>query len=226
MSFQAISQYVGAHENFAVQADDVKLHFYALYKASSEPAPDHNFSTRLYLFCFRFVEYKKWMAWWLMSHTYNQKEAEGRYIALAKEIHAFPDPSLLEIMKSTSTSAGKGSSKLIIESTSNDATSPESSDQVMDDLIAACEKNNLDFVRKYIKDGGDVNLRTVEGTSILHFAVDSQCTEIVQLLISNGVDVSSTDDEGNTPLDAALINESIELTSILKAAGATTNSFQ
>lgn len=224
MSFQAISQYVGAHENFAAQAEYIKLHFYALYKAAQGPAPNHKFTTRLYLFCVCPVEYRKWLSWWLISCVYSPQEAEDRYITLAKDIEAFPDPSLLEIMKSTSTSSGKGSSTLATSSASFDDSSEASADKVMDDLIAACEHNDCDFVRDYLEKGGNVNRKTVEGTSMLHFAVDSQSTEIVQLLIHNNVDVSSKDDEGNTPLDAALINDSQHLSSILRAAGGTTNS--
>lgn len=54
--------------------------------------------------------------------------------------------------------------------------------------------------------GADVNLQNDLGMSCLHWAVQVQSFELVQLLIENGIDVTLRNKENKTALDIALEN--------------------
>lgn len=66
--------------------------------------------------------------------------------------------------------------------------------------------------------GANVNLQNKEGASSLHWAVDVESIELVQLLIKNGADVTLKNNEGKTAVEMALEkynndsdNESLQL---------------
>lgn len=209
--FEAIAQYVGAHQNFSQLSEQHKLFFYALYKTTKSRAPAHSISYRVYLFIFDQLEYQKWLAWWTVSQKYGQEEAVQRYCAAAQEVDAFPPPDLLMIMRTSS--RGKGTSQMVVQGEQNMSIE-------MDPLIDACEKQETEVIESWLRNGGNVDIRNEEDTTLLHFAVDSEAYEIVRLLINNNVNVNAIDDQNMTALDSALLNEFQEIAELLKKYGA------
>jgi ankyrin repeat protein len=70
-----------------------------------------------------------------------------------------------------------------------------------------------------VEAGADVNNQDVEGTPLLHVAVDSGKTEIVKLLIEHDVNVKAKDQYGLTALVYALKGQHTEIAKMIKAAG-------
>ncbi|CCG81776.1 protein of unknown function [Taphrina deformans PYCC 5710] len=199
LPFEAIAQFVASHENFQNLEPVYQLQFYALYKASHSRAPSYSFPRRLYLSLTSPTEYTKWLTWWVASDTYTGVQAESRYYELAKQIDAFPDDSMLHVMRTAST-RGKGSSLLVLQEKQETTTSE------MDSLIDACTENDIDFILAYLSNGGDVDIKNEEGSSLLHFAVDSNSLAIVEILLRNRVDTNVEDDQGLSPIESAKLN--------------------
>lgn len=214
ISYKAIAQYVGAHPNFECQSDGVKLQFYALYKTITGKAPDYSLVYRAYIYVFDHGAYRKWLVWWLASERYSQSEAKAQYFQLAKEIDAFPPNSLMSQM--TSDTTGSGISKMLLVAQDSSILL----DSGMDRMIEACASNQVDVIQQFIRDGGDVNIKNEEGTTLLHFAVDHGAMDIVQTLVQYGADVNTADDENIMPLDAAILNDFDDIARYLAANGA------
>lgn len=200
LQFEAIAQFVGAHENFASLPVSQKLRFYALYKASRSKAPSHSFANRLYLFVLQPANYQRWLAWWLASDKFSCLEAEMQYCSLAQEIGALPPEDQLRIMQ-MSNSRGKGASHMVME----DEGSRQSTSEI-DVLMVACAAGSCSTIATYLTNGGNIDVQNDEGMSLLHFAVDSNSIDMVKLLLEYDVDLNSLDDEGLSPLDCALLN--------------------
>ena len=79
----------------------------------------------------------------------------------------------------------------------------------MDTLIQACRDDSPIAIDLYLQQDGNVNVQNEEGTSLLHFAVDSNAITILRrLLLIQEIDINALDDSGMTPLDYALVNGS------------------
>lgn len=90
-----------------------------------------------------------------------------------------------------------------------------------------CEllKNN-DYlnVKKYIKEGADVNDSNESGESVLACAIRNRCDmELLMLLIDNNADISDFDDEGVSIFDMAITYNNIEMVSYLIEQGVDIN---
>ena len=82
----------------------------------------------------------------------------------------------------------------------------------MNKWIELLKANNYVTIKKYIKDGGNVNEKNVEtGESVLAYALRYRCDyEILELLIENGADVKDTDNEGVSIFDMAITYDNLE----------------
>jgi len=68
--------------------------------------------------------------------------------------------------------------------------------------------------------GVDVNERSVDGTTALHWAVYHNDQELVAQLVANGADVNAVNDYGTTPVATAALDGNAMLLQLLLAAGA------
>ncbi len=94
-------------------------------------------------------------------------------------------------------------------------------EQAMFDDVRA---GNIEDVKKFLDDGGNVNSQDEPGCTPLHWAVNEDFKgshrDMVELLIANGADVNAVDDIQTTPLHLASYKETAE---ILINAGANVN---
>ncbi len=86
-------------------------------------------------------------------------------------------------------------------------------------------KNN-DFlsVKKYIKDGADVNGTNENGESVLACAIRSRCDmDLLMLLIESGADIYDFDEEGVSIFDMAITYDNLELVDYIISQGIDVN---
>jgi len=91
------------------------------------------------------------------------------------------------------------------------------------ELFLAVDKKDVDEVKTLLEQGADVNANTLEGLSLLHFAVYQEAEKIVPLLIKKGARVNSTDDMGQTPLHYAVKASKRGMAGMLVDSGAFIN---
>lgn len=85
---------------------------------------------------------------------------------------------------------------------------------------------NDDFlsVKKYIKDGADVNDANETGESVLAYALRNRCDmDLLMLLIDNGSDIFDFDDEGVSIFDMSITYNNIEMVEYLIDKGVDVN---
>lgn len=68
--------------------------------------------------------------------------------------------------------------------------------------------------------GADVNARSIDGTTALHWAVYQADVELIEHLIDKGADVNVANDYGATPLSTAAIDAHADIIRLLLDAGA------
>ena len=79
-------------------------------------------------------------------------------------------------------------------------------------------------VKKYIKDGGDVNEANETGESVLAYAVRSRCDmDLLMLLVENGADLYDFDDEGVSIFDMSITYNNIEMVEYIIEQGIDVN---
>ncbi len=86
-------------------------------------------------------------------------------------------------------------------------------------------KNN-DFlsVKKYIRDGADIEETTESGESVLATALRYRCEmDLLMLLVDNGADLYDFDDEGVSIFDMAITYNNIEMVEYIIAQGVDVN---
>jgi len=91
------------------------------------------------------------------------------------------------------------------------------------DIFKAVENSNIEFVKKYIEEGGAVNVKDNSGDTILHIAVDNNNLEMVKFLLENGANANTEDEWSGTPLHYAINDNSIEIVELLLENGADVN---
>ena len=93
-------------------------------------------------------------------------------------------------------------------------------------LHAAITAQDLNQVRKLLREGIDVNQKDNDGDTPLHLASAMGQLETVRLLIENGAEVDLQDGwdlRGRTPLHRAVIGGHIDVIRVLVRAGADVN---
>ncbi len=91
------------------------------------------------------------------------------------------------------------------------------------DLLDATMSDDVAAARTAIQQGANVNARAVDGTSVLHWAVRSENTELVDLLLRSKADVNAADRYGVTPLYLACSLANAAIAERLLSAGADAN---
>lgn len=93
--------------------------------------------------------------------------------------------------------------------------------------IEILKKNDYLNVKKYIKEGGDVNEQNDAGESVLSHAIRYHCDyEILMLLIESGADIYDFDDEGVSVFDMAITYTNIPLVLFMIEQGINVNKTQ
>ena len=90
-------------------------------------------------------------------------------------------------------------------------------------LFEAIFDEDINAVRKLIREGANVNGKNSGGRTPLHEAVRDGLTDIVNVLIDNGADVNATNSFGGTALHYAVRFEHNDIVRILIEAGADVN---
>jgi uncharacterized protein len=90
-----------------------------------------------------------------------------------------------------------------------------------EDLIAAAQRNDTTVALAAIEDGIDVNSKSPDGTTALHWAVYNGNLALVERLIARGADVTSANEFGSTPLaEAATVGDVGVMAALLDAGAA------
>ena len=90
-------------------------------------------------------------------------------------------------------------------------------------LVAAASDGDLAGVRARLEAGEGVDVRDVDGTTPLHWAVRGDHAAVVDALLAAGADASARDRYGVTPLELAAVNGSRGVLAALLDAGADPN---
>ena len=86
------------------------------------------------------------------------------------------------------------------------------------------KNNNFIGVKKYIKDGADVNDANETGESVLAASLRHKCdTDLVMFLIESGADIYDFDEEGVSIFDMAITYDNIEIVQYLINEGIDVN---
>jgi ankyrin repeat protein len=86
---------------------------------------------------------------------------------------------------------------------------------------------NNDFlsVKKYIRDGADINDANENGETVLATALRFRChSDLLMLLVENGADIYDFDDEGVSIFDMAITYNNIEFLNYIISKGIDVNS--
>lgn len=90
-------------------------------------------------------------------------------------------------------------------------------------LVDAMARQNRQAVRALMKQGVDVNSRTADGTTALHWAAHWDDVETAEFLLKSGARIDAADDHGVTALSLAAENASGRMVDVLLQAGANPN---
>jgi hypothetical protein len=94
-------------------------------------------------------------------------------------------------------------------------------DELNENLSAAVAVGSIEDVKKFIKEGADINFNDKYGGIYLHTAAQFDEAEIARILIENGIDIHQKDFfHANTPLHIAAGNGSVRVAKILLERGA------
>jgi uncharacterized protein len=88
------------------------------------------------------------------------------------------------------------------------------------EIVDAAQRGDEASVARELEHGIDVNTRSPDGTSALHWAVYSDNARLVERLVEAGADVNATNDFGSTPLGEAAVASDLAVVKALLDAGA------
>jgi ankyrin repeat protein len=91
-------------------------------------------------------------------------------------------------------------------------------------LIDAAKNNDLDAIRRQIRDGVPVNAVEPDGSTALHWAIRQNNAEIARLLLAAGANPAAANRYNVTPLHLAASNGNAEIIELLLKAGVDANS--
>jgi ankyrin repeat protein len=89
----------------------------------------------------------------------------------------------------------------------------------LESVVNAVKAGNIAMVKKQLQLHGDANAAEPDGTTALHWAVQTDRVDLVEALISAGAKVKVTNRWGVTPLALAVTNGNPAITRALLAAG-------
>jgi ankyrin repeat protein len=90
-----------------------------------------------------------------------------------------------------------------------------------EELISAAQRDDATVALAAISDGVDVNAKSADGTTALHWAVYHDNVALVQRLIAADADVSAANEFGSTPLvEAATVGNAAVISALLDAGAA------
>jgi ankyrin repeat protein len=90
-----------------------------------------------------------------------------------------------------------------------------------EELVRAVQSNDATVALAAIEDGVDVNERSADGTTALHWAVYNDNLALVERLIAAGAEVSVANEFGSTPLaEAATVGNAAVVAALLDAGAA------
>lgn len=87
-------------------------------------------------------------------------------------------------------------------------------------LLDAAKDGNLDQVKSLIEQGADIEAKTDNGSTPLHWAAASGHTDVANLLLEKGADIEAKDRGGWTPLHWAAANGQTDIANLLLEKGA------
>jgi ankyrin repeat protein len=90
-------------------------------------------------------------------------------------------------------------------------------------LLAAVKKADIGAVRRLLQQGAAVNVSETDGSTPLHWAVESDDPEMTRLLLKAGADAKRANRYGMTPLHLAAVNGNAGVMRELLDAGANAN---
>ncbi len=80
----------------------------------------------------------------------------------------------------------------------------------MNKWLELLKRNDYISIKKYIRDGGDVNEKSETGESVLAYALRYRCDDdILELLVENGADLKDVDNEGVSIFDMAITYDNL-----------------
>lgn len=90
----------------------------------------------------------------------------------------------------------------------------------MNKWIDILKSDDFIGVKKYIKEGGDVNEANDHGESVLAYALRYGCDfDLLMLLVENGADIFDFDEEGVSILDMAITYGNLKMVEYLLGKG-------
>jgi len=94
----------------------------------------------------------------------------------------------------------------------------------MNKWLEYLKNNDYLSVKKYIRDGADIDDANESGESVLASALRYGCdTDLLMLLVDNGADIYEFDDEGVSVFDMAVTYNSIEMVEYIISQGIDVN---
>lgn len=87
-------------------------------------------------------------------------------------------------------------------------------------FLEACRDGNLDIVKKYIEQGGNIHVTTNNGNDGFSRAIYRGNLGVAEYLLDHGADINTVSDRGKTPLHRAIYRGKLESIKFLIAKGA------
>lgn len=91
------------------------------------------------------------------------------------------------------------------------------------EFMTACHDGNLNIVKQYVEQGGDIHVRTSNGNDGFSRAIYKGHIEVAKYLLENGADINAQSEKSKTPLHRAIIRAELESIKFLLENGADLN---
>lgn len=83
-------------------------------------------------------------------------------------------------------------------------------------FINAAKSGDLNTVKKFVTQGGNINFVTKEGITAIYIAAQNGRLEVVEYLVSKNAKINTVTSDGKTPLFAAIQNNHMDIATFLK----------
>lgn len=88
------------------------------------------------------------------------------------------------------------------------------------EFMAACHDGNLNIVKQYVEQGGDIHVRTSNGNDGFSRAIYKGHIEVAKYLLENGADINAQSEKGKTPLHRVIFRGKLDSIKFLIEKGA------